>query len=172
MSENLHKPDCICVTCEDARNATVTVDRQEWERIKADSSKWRRIEPDAIAFNERMKSVTEIPPGLRQISEAIRGVVETSEHRTVRIYCQQAGNYWYAHFDELGCIGHGDTVFEALRHLGQVAADYHHVYQGIPESSLVGTVLDRRNASNRFFDEWVNPNSLTPSNAVEPQPTQ
>ena len=35
MSENLHKPDCICVTCEDARNATVTVDRQEWERMKA-----------------------------------------------------------------------------------------------------------------------------------------
>ena len=41
MSENLHKPDCICVTCEDARNATVTVDRQEWERMQAESEAWR-----------------------------------------------------------------------------------------------------------------------------------
>lgn len=43
MSENLHKPDCICVTCEDARNATVTVDRQEWERRVAESEAWRAL---------------------------------------------------------------------------------------------------------------------------------
>lgn len=158
----LPSPD-LCPKC----SPTVTVPRDEWERMQADAAKWRRIEPDAIDFNNRMKSLTEAPPGLRKIIEAIRGVLEFSEHRTVRIYCRQAGNYWYAHFDEIGCFGHGDTIFNSLRNLVQVAAHYHHVYQGIPESSLNGTVLDRRNASNRFFDEWVNPNSLAQPNAAE-----
>ena len=53
MSDIPHKPDCICVTCEDSRNATVTVDRQEWERMKADADKW-------MSHLERMSSQTTI----------------------------------------------------------------------------------------------------------------